>query len=367
MPLLKKGAILGSDTTGACFRVTSGCVGVGGFGEVYRGQLLDEHRDPVSDVAVKVMRDPRSWHGEAYFGGLLEDQERVVRLLDAFQHATGAGAARLVRYFLVFEWIDGGTVEDFLARNQSPVPEDAVRVQTVKLLELLAMLHRRGICHADITPRNVYVRDGDLVLGDLGIAKQGLTDGPMTMAASTPAVFAPPDQLRGAWTPSDDVYQLALIALSALAGEIVVSYDVCGRLLKSVAASDHFKGWIRDGLGPRAQRFVDASEALAALSTTAVESAGPPRSLTSQHVVFTGRLRRRRAEAQTVARKAGAIVQSRVNGATTVVVVGETNPLQIGQKAGTKLFDAHRRMWRGQRIAILDEVAFDRLVRRSGG
>lgn len=363
MTLLKKGVILGSDTTGECYRVTSGRVGVGGFGEVYRGQLLDDRRNPVSDVAIKVMTNPRSWHGEAYFGTLLAAHERVVRLLDAFQQSTGSGAARIVRYFLVFEWIDDGTVEDFLRRNPQPVPEHAVIVQTEQLLELLALLHRRGICHADITPTNVYVRDGELLVGDLGIAKQGLEDGPITMDGSTPAVFAPPDQLWGAWTPSDDVYQLALIALSALGGEIVVSYEVCGRLLKSVAATDHMKGWIRDALGPRTDRFSDASEALATLRSTTVEPAKAPRSLTGQHIVFTGRMRRRRADAEPAARRAGAVVQSKVNGATTVIVAGQPNPLQIGQRAGTKLFDAHRRMRRGQRIAIIDEATFDRLVR----
>lgn len=364
MALLKKGVVVGSDATGNCYRVTSGRVGTGGFGEVYRGELLDERRDPVLDVAVKVLTDARSWHGEAYFGTLLAGQERVVHLLDAFQNASGSGAARIVRYFLVFEWIGDGTVQDFLDRGSGPVPEYAVQVQTEQLLEVLALLHRRGICHADITPRNVYVRDGDLVLGDLGIAKQGLEDGPITMTASTPEVFAPPDRLWGAWTPSDDVYQLALIALSALAGEIVPSYDVCGRLLKDVDASDHLKGWIRDALGARYDRFTDAVEGLAAIRATTIEPARPPRSLRGQRIVFTGRLRRRRAEAESAARNAGAVVQSKVNGGTTVIVAGDPNPLQIGQKAGTKLFDAHRRIRRGQPIAIVDEATFDRLTMR---
>ena len=53
-----------------------------------------------------------------------------------------------------------------------------------------------------------------------------------------------------------------------------------------------------------------------------------------------------------------------MNGATTVIVAVPPNPLQIGQKAGTKLFDARRRMRRGQRISIVAEVTFDRLARR---
>lgn len=362
MPLLKKGIVLGSDATGACYRVTTGRIAEGGFGEIYRGVELDDRRDPVRDVAIKVLTNPRSWHGEAYFGRLLEGHERVVELLDAFQHASGSGAARITKYLLVFEWMDDGTVWEFLAAGKGPVDAHAVAHQTAEILELLRLLHRRGICHGDITPRNVFLRDGELVLGDLGIAKQGLEDGPLHLGASTPAVFAPPDSGGWSWTPSDDVYQLALIALSALAGEVVVTYEVCGRLLKAVEADDDLKGWIRDALAPRGDRFVDAAEALAALRGEPIKPAPTPRSLRGQHVVFTGRLSTTRAKAQASAKAAGAIIQSRVSSTTSLIVAGQPNPLQIGQQHGTKLYDAHRRIRRGQRIAIIDESRFRRLL-----
>lgn len=308
MPLLKKGSVLGSDVSGACYRVTSGRVAEGGFGEIYRGSLLDGRRDPVRDVAIKVLTHPLSWHGEAYFGRLLEDHSRVVGLLDAFQMASGSGAARLTRYLLIFEWMEEGTVWDFLQAGKGPVPDQAVARQTGEILELLRLLHRRGICHGDITPKNVFLRGGELVLGDLGIAKQGLEDGPLALGASTPAVFAPPGADGSSWTPSDDVYQLALIALSALAGEVVVSYEVCGRLLKSVKANDSLKGWIRDALAARGDRFVDAGEALAALREEPIRPATAPRSLRGQHVVFTGKLGTTRSVAQGLAKAAGAAV-----------------------------------------------------------
>lgn len=364
MPLLKKGAIVGSDVTGECYRVTSGRIAEGGFGEIYRGVLLDGRRDPVRDVAIKVLTNPLSWHGEAYFGRLLEDYDRVVGLLDAFQIASGSGAARLTKYLLVFEWMDDGTVWDFLRSGKGPVPEEGVVNQTAEILELLRLLHRRGICHGDITPRNVFLRDGELVLGDLGIAKQGLNDGPIYLGASTPDAFAPPDAVGWSWTPSDDVYQLALIALSALAGEIVVTYEVCGRLLKSVEASDATKGWIRDALAARGDRFVDAGEALAALRGEPIKPAPSPQILSGHHVVFTGKLTEKRAVAQQRAKATGALLQDRVNGATSVIVAGQPNPLQIGQQYGTKLYDAHRRIRRGQRISIIDERCFNRLVDR---
>ncbi len=362
MPLMKKGSVIASDASGTCYRVTSGRIAQGGFGEIYQGVELDHQRDAVRDVAIKVLTNPLSWHGEAYFGRLLESHDRVVELFDAFQLVSGSGAARLTRYLLVFEWMEDGTVWDFLEAGNGPVSADAVAHQTGEILELLQLLHRRGICHGDITPRNVYLRDGELVLGDLGIAKQALADGPMFLGASTPAVFAPLDSDGSSWTPSDDVYQLALIALSALAGEVVLTYEVCGRLLKSVDADDAFKGWVRDALAARGDRFVDAGEALAALRNEPIRPAAPPRTLRGQHIVFTGRLSTTRSAAQAAAKTAGAVVQGRVNGATSLIVAGQPNPLQIGQQHGTKLYDAHRRIRRGQRIAIINEERFTRLV-----
>ncbi len=75
-------------------------------------------------------------------------------------------------------------------------------------------------------------------------------------------------------------------------------------------------------------------------------------------------MRQRRVDAQAAARRAGAVVQNKVNGMTSVVVAGEPNPLQIGQKASTKLFDAHHRIWRGQPIPSSTRRGFYRLTRR---
>lgn len=50
MPLLKKGSVIASDASGTCYRVSSGRIAEGGFGDIYQGTELDERRDPVRDV-----------------------------------------------------------------------------------------------------------------------------------------------------------------------------------------------------------------------------------------------------------------------------------------------------------------------------
>jgi hypothetical protein len=101
----------------------------------------------------------------------------------------------------------------------------------------------------------------------------------------------------------------------------------------------------------------------AALRSEPIRPAPPPRTLRGQHVVFTGKLTTNRPAAQAAAKAAGATVQGRVNGAASLIVAGQPNPLQIGQQHGTKLYDAHRRMRRGHPISIINEEHFRHLVR----
>ena len=314
MSLLKQGEVLASDLTRNRYCVATGCTAKGGFGEVYEGYVLRAHRRRGRRVAIKASRDPSSWHGEAYFGRLLAGDGRVVSLLDAFPVVDGSGRTRRVRYILVLRWMKDGTVDEMFTRGKEPWPEHAVIEQLESLLEVLALLHRRGICHGDITPRNVFIDGGRLVLGDLGIANQALDEGPLRMLGAAPGVFAPPDAVPFYWSPSADVYQVGLLGLSLLTGEMVASYEVSGRALKSVTASDHVKGWLREAVSNEAARFGDASDALATLRMESVKPARAPRSLRNQRVVFTGILPVRRAVAQQRARAAGAAVQDHVNG-----------------------------------------------------
>jgi len=362
MGWLKKGQMLRSDESGEHYRVATHRLYQGGFGEIYGGHLLDDHEDDGMAVAIKVTDHAVSWHGEAFFGRLLQHRPHVVPLLDAFVVPGRRGGPTPLKYVLVMPWFEQGTVDHVLEGNQA-WPEGAVRDGLRALLEVLALLHRRGICHGDITPRNVFVADGQLFLGDLGIAGLSLDDGDQELIGQTPAPFQPPDLQWGAWSPAADVYQVGLLALSLLSGEAHSSWDVNGKALKALTAGDHLKGWIREACSPARRRFADARDALAALDGAPVKPAPAPRTIKGHRVVLTGTLPVPRAEARRLLEAADAVYQNKVTGTTTVVVAGQPNPLQIGERHGTKLYDAVRRIRLGQKISIIDAQRFQRLVR----
>jgi serine/threonine protein kinase len=266
MAWLKSGQRLRSDESGRYYRVVSNRVYEGGFGEVYRGHELDDHEDDGPMVAIKVTDNAQSWHGEAFFGRLLQGKRHVVPLLDAFVVPGNPSGPTPIKYVLVMPWLEDGTVNDLVEGGDS-WPDTAVLEGIRDLLSVLSLLHGRGICHGDITPRNVFVRGGELLLGDLGIAGLTLDDGEVQLIGETPEPYQPQDRRWGGWSPAADVYQVGLLALTLLSGECQAWWDVSGKTLKALPACDHLKGWIREACSPARRRFIDARDALVALES----------------------------------------------------------------------------------------------------
>src|SRR5688500_538424 len=126
----------------------------------------------------------------------------------------------------------------------------------------------------------------------------------------------------------------------------------------------HLKEIIYRCIGERRKRYDTADELIEALrNPPASLKVGVLRTLRGVHVAFTGVLRKRRQEAVTAARRAGAIVHGMPSVRTTVVVRGRPNSLQAaGRDAGLKLMEIKRLREKGHRTTLLNETQFWRLV-----
>ena len=106
--------------------------------------------------------------------------KHIVRFITAF---TLSDASQDRSYFLIFEWADGGSLNDLYANNPSPAltSELVKRIvsQLLGLAEALKATHDAGIRHGDIKPDNILhfkpadKQDiiGTLKIGDWGLAK----------------------------------------------------------------------------------------------------------------------------------------------------------------------------------------------------
>jgi serine/threonine-protein kinase len=334
-------------------------VGRGGFGEVYlakphpRGALPEQ-------VCVKITDRLVPWLREAYFAELVGRELRALKIHDRFVVMDGIRP----RYCLAMEYAEYGDLGTWLERK-GPQPERYVRREIAAILAVLDALHRGQALHRDLTPFNVFVCAGEeLKLGDFGIATHQLSRRGVTADAFN--VFNVPNEIAWGrvrrWQQRDDIFQVGLIAVMLLRGEI--SSPIRSRDVRTLPCSDHLKEVIHRCLGSRGRRYEAAGELITALrhARTAPQF-GRISSLAGKRVSFTGFLSRPRSEAIAAARKAGAIFQSKPGRSTDVLVRGRPNKLQIaGAGGGTKLMEIRRLAARGHVVKIIGERQFWKLV-----
>lgn len=359
--LLATGQTIDSPETKLQFRVEH-FLGRGGFGEVYLTRRVGQSATVPAVVCIKVSSRIDGWVREAYFGQLLDDHPRAIRVYDAFPLALGDGQ---FLYCLVLEFAKHGDLSAYLHRDGGRWTEASVRREMAGVLDVLGKLHRGQLLHRDLTPVNVFVCEGrQLKLGDFGIVRQQTSQRGIT-ARTMNAFTAPSEFLAGAapkWQARDDVYQVGQLLGMLIRGnakERIRPSDV-----RKLRCSDQLKEILYRCIGERRKRYESADEMIAALRQPPAElKVGILRSLKGVHLAFTGILTRRRRDAMLAAKRAGAVVHGMPSARTTVVVRGRPNAQQAaGREGGLKLMEIKRLREKGHRITLLNEAQFWRLA-----
>jgi eukaryotic-like serine/threonine-protein kinase len=363
-PLVLPGDIVFSAESGLQYRIDR-LLGEGGFGQVYLARRLGRSPTVPEVVCVKVSARIDGWLREAYFGLLLDEHPRAIRVYDTFPAMRPTGQPL---YCLALEYARHGDLSAFLARGAKPFSETVTRREIAGILGVLGKLHRGQTLHRDLTPLNVFVCDGRrLKLGDFGIVRQQSDERGVT-AHTMNVLTAPSDLLARAapkWQARDDVYQVGQLLGMLIKGD--ARARIRPHEVRRLACSDHLKEIVYRCIGERRKRYESADEMIEALQNPPASlRSGVLRSLKGVHLAFTGILSQRRSEAVRAARRAGAIIHGRPSARTTVVVRGRPNPLQAaGRDAGLKLMEIKRLRAKGHRITLLNEVQFWRLIAES--
>jgi hypothetical protein len=192
-------------------------VGSGGFATVWL--VRDEELD--AEVAVKVLAE--HWVDDLDVRRRFVEEGRFLRRVES-PYVVGVhdiGTTDDDRPFLVLTYADRGTLADRIKAGPLPLTDTVDVIQNVSAG--LQELHDRGVLHRDVKPENVLFRSTPTgeraMLGDLGLGKSLDAVSRVTMPGGTPAYVAP-EQVRGdVLDPRADLYALAAVTYTALAGQ----------------------------------------------------------------------------------------------------------------------------------------------------
>jgi serine/threonine-protein kinase len=201
-------------------------LGQGGFGTTWLAQDTKRPGNPL--CVVKQFTPPSTGSDDLKKLQALFDQEaEILEKLGKHDQIPTllAHFAENQELFIVQEYIEGHDLNDELTSGQKMSESDVIKL-LIEILEVLGFVHKNGVIHRDITPRNIRRRQSDnkIVLIDFGAVKQISTQvinnqGQITssLIIRTPG-YMPPERERGITIFSSDIYLVGIIALQALTG-----------------------------------------------------------------------------------------------------------------------------------------------------
>ena len=204
-------------------------IGQGGMGAVYRGK--DRMRNRV--VAIKQMRDDdSSGFDNPQMRARFEQEWQILKKLehpriptmyDAFQQDDSD--------YFVMEFVEGESLDVKLNQLRAAdrrFPEILLLEYALQILDVLNYMHGLipPLLHRDIKPQNIIVRydNGELVLVDFGLAREGSSNTTKTMVGTLG--YAPLEQVKGHPEPRSDLYALGATMWHILTGQPPNPFDI---------------------------------------------------------------------------------------------------------------------------------------------
>ncbi len=189
-------------------------IGKGGFAAVYRAyQPTVEREVAVKVILAKYANDPefvRRFEAEAQLIARLEHLH-IVPLYDYWREPNNA--------YLVMRWLRGGNLFTSIQKNGCWEIQAAAQMLE-QIAAALAVAHRHGIIHRDLTPANILLdEEKNAYLADFGIAKEAVSVTREERLFGSPAYMAPEQIKIEPITPQTDIYSLGIVLYETLTGK----------------------------------------------------------------------------------------------------------------------------------------------------
>ena len=211
-------------------------LGRGGVATIYRAHdLIDKTLVALKVLDVRWISDPdmvRKFLAEGETLRAIAPRDGAAAVVKCFrfgrEHDSIVG-----RPFIALELLEGETLQSRLDREPFLNPLTAAAV-AYQIASALVAVHAAGIVHRDLTPDNIFLKKGDLIVGgiryaaplvvliDFGIARQELMSR-MTLDGSIAGKphYMSPEQCRGLTVDTrGDLYSLGIILYLMAAGRL---------------------------------------------------------------------------------------------------------------------------------------------------
>lgn len=192
-------------------------LGTGTVGVVYRA----ESPDIDEPVAVKLLH-PSIAHDE----NVVDRFQREIVIMERLNHPhivrNYGGGIMDGQYFYAMQLLDRGTLKDYI-KKFGPLPWPKAAAYSTQIASALQHAHNHGIIHRDLKTSNLFFnRDGNLVLGDFGIARD-THEADITADGITVGTYAymSPEQICGdkKITGKADLYSFGCVIYEMLTGK----------------------------------------------------------------------------------------------------------------------------------------------------
>ena len=192
----------------------------GGFGEVYYA-LSDSGKE----VALKLLQRNADVELRGIAHCLNLKHPNLVTLFDV-KHDVDGGQ------WLVMEYVGGRSMDQALANAPQGMAPAEIEKWLTQMCAGVAYLHDKGVVHRDLKPANIFLENGIVKIGDVGLAKS-MT--PSQRSAHTESVgtvyYMAPEVSKGKYGHEIDVYSLGVMLYEMLTGHVPFSGESAGEIL----------------------------------------------------------------------------------------------------------------------------------------
>lgn len=195
-----------------------GVLGKGGMGVVYEAEDIALSRA----VALKAI-NPSLTQDELFIRRFQTEARTLAKVNSPY--IVGVHALRKTDegFFIVMEFVDGGTLEDRIEAGDIPTDESLSILR--QMLHAFEHAHKVSVIHRDIKPANIMLTPAGVVkVTDFGLAKQSQPDmmSTVTQGVMGTLYYMSPEQVRGMGDVDhrSDLYSLGMTAYEMLAGKL---------------------------------------------------------------------------------------------------------------------------------------------------